>query len=209
MILELIQSIGEIERKYREGELAYISLTGKNESFIRDNLAFILMKKNKENGFSRETGRMDIVQFLSYEGFPNAKNIIELTSLYTTDLLNRNLFNRNYKEKIKKDFVKNKKYVSVETKTYNIIIATHLNGEIVDKYKHIVKYSKGLNKWRFQHGGENYKQSLIDRCEQTIKDEIMEPGITKYHTCIDAGEAFGISVDIHFWILEQSCNQAI
>lgn len=205
MIRDLLESIKEIENKYTEGELAYISLTGKNESFIRDNLAFILMSKNKENGFSRERGRMDIVQFLSYKDFPKAKNIIELTSLYTTDLLNRDLFSKNYKAKIKKDFSKNEKYAFIDTKTYNIIIATHLNGEIIDKYKNIVKYSRGLNKWRFQCDEENYKQALINRCNQTIEEEIMEPGITKYHTCIDAGEAFGIAVDIHFWILEKSC----
>lgn len=71
----------KMEKQYGNGELAYICLTGKSESFIRDYLAIHLYKEN--SNWCREFKRIDLAEVENHSSGLLVHNAIELTSLYT------------------------------------------------------------------------------------------------------------------------------
>ncbi|MEK5231635.1 hypothetical protein MHB42_07630 [Lysinibacillus sp. FSL K6-0232] len=123
MIATINKAIQQLPTKYRQNELAYISLTGKNESFIRDQMALYLYRLDKS--WCREYKRIDLAQ-LSTAHPTMVENIIEITSLYTSDIVHDAHFKRDYLRKIKNDMTKNGKYTTIATNTFIVMIATHL-----------------------------------------------------------------------------------
>lgn len=206
MIKTIIEAIKQLESKFVNNELAYISLTGKNESFIRDNMACYLY--SLKTNWCREFKRIDIAE-LSNTQSSNVKNIIELTSLYTTDILDEKHFRLHYLDKINNDFNKNSKYISKDTGVFIVIVATHFKNEVKKEYTNLVKYIDGINR-----GLSNYieiretknilkEKEIIADCRNNIF-MYFEPGkINIEYASINVGQAFEIDIELHFWILEK------
>lgn len=206
LIEKLLESIKNLEAKYKNNELAYLSLTGKNESFIRDNIAHYLY--TTENLWYKEFKRIDIAK-ISAENPNNITNIIELTSLYTSDILYEKHFRKAYLDKILYDFKKNKKYFSNETDAHILIIATHVKNKLTDEHNKLLKYTGGMNKilskymYSEESGNGNSKNDLIFDCQSMMSKYFDENKFKIVHCYVDVGEAFGIGVELHFWILEK------
>ncbi|MBI6873430.1 hypothetical protein [Clostridium aciditolerans] len=80
----LIKIVGNIGGLFCENELAYLSLTSKNESIIRDKIAYRLNLELDKSKYiiAREYKRIDIVILENN----SIKDIIELKSIYTYDV---------------------------------------------------------------------------------------------------------------------------
>lgn len=189
--------LNEIENKFKDGELAYISLTGKNEMFIRDNFSAQLF--TKEQLYARECKRMDLANLDTTKNTINADLIIEFKSMYTSDILNDKHFKKDYFPRIIRDFTKNKKYMNENTSVYSLIIATNPCNQIPKKHINYVKYLNGINTYLKPYQPNNHK--LLYDCNSNLKKFFKESAFNLMPHSIYAGNAFETDVDLHFWII--------
>jgi len=203
-ITKIVNALIGVKDHFNDNELAYLSLTSKNEGIIRDSFCRNYYKENSILG--REYKRIDAVSFFN----GNVQGIFEFTSMYTADLLNENHFRNSYLPKIIKDFNKNEKYKCKDTEEYIILISTHPKELINKKYSHYVKYLSGLNsatKTCLKNSSDS--NEMIVESYKTLRKHFNE---NKYYinSCeINAGREFDCEVDIIFWILSKRyccCN---
>ncbi|MCQ4696253.1 hypothetical protein NE452_01850 [Paeniclostridium sordellii] len=136
---ELAKVIQGSSNLFRENELAYISLTSKNEFVIRDMMAYKLHLELKSSIVAREysvkgiTSRIDLVILGNY----NIKDIIEFKSMYTFDSVDGL---DKFIDSVNRDFDKNSSLKNNNTNQFAIIIATHPRTIPSEKYKDFIKY---------------------------------------------------------------------
>lgn len=200
---EIKKAFIDLGKNFALNELAYISLTGKNENFIRDNLALILNNVSNEV-VTREYKRIDIVQFNSDN--KTLKSAIEITNLHAFQIVDYEKFTskKGYEQKILKDFIKNKslnlEYMLSETKIYNIIVATNVKKAVPNEMKHLIKYNSGINRSPLLDYSEDF---IKVECENILRKHIITDSVGMEYCLIHAGKAFNIAVDLHVWILEK------
>ena len=133
----LVETIKKSMNSFRENELAYLSMTGKNELLIRDRIAYELYRKYSNYIISRGYNPIGIKSRIDLAIFENGKikDIIELKSMYTFDSVDM----KNYINAINKDFNKNSELVIDGVDQYEIIIATHIKEVPNEKFKDYVK----------------------------------------------------------------------
>lgn len=132
---------------FAPNELAYLSLTSKNELAVRDRLAYRIFATNPNLVTSREYDKVDLAVFDDTDPL-NMTHMIELKSWYTFDLYNQmgKVVQATNDDFAKEKNVKMRAEKHRDAKPYAIIIATHPKHAIDRKYAGVVKYPGPLNK---------------------------------------------------------------
>ena len=115
------------------------------------------------------------------------KDIIELKSMYTFDSADM-------------DFNKNSKLVINGVNQYEIIIATHIKAVPNKEFKEYVKYYRLIDK--HTSNIENSKM-LVDNLDYIIRKEFSRERYEIKNFNITAGQAFGVDVDVWFWVVKK------
>lgn len=195
----VIDALVRVPEKFKENELAYLSLTSKNESIIRN--AFCIDYFHQGKILAREYNRIDAVYFEE----DNVKEMYEFTSMYTKDIADKAKFNKNsksYFSKILRDLDKNAKYRTENTDEYIILISTHPKQKIKNEYRHFVKYMGDLNKAtdKWMKNNNDFTE-MIAEAHNTLREYFPDYQYYMDHCVIKAGKAFDCEVEIYFWIL--------
>ena len=196
----LANYINSIQDIFNENELAYLSLTSKNELVIRDKIAYKLHKELKDHIVSREyspsnlrSSRIDLAILKDSQII----DLIEFKSMYTFDALNK--FEK-YIDAVVKDFEKNKPVVNERMNQYGVIIATHPKSIPNLKYREYVKYYDFINRnmKKVEKGEE-----LIEIMDNSIRAEFDNENYDIKQCKLKAGVAFDVEVDIYIWIIQK------
>lgn len=195
----LVETIKESMNSFRENELAYLSMTGKNELLIRDRIAYELYSKYSNYIISREYNPSGVKSRIDLAILENGKikDIIELKSVYTFDSADM----RNYINAINKDFNKNSELVIDGVNQYEIIIATHIKEVPNEEFKDCVKYYRLIKKYL---NNIEYSNILVEDLDYIIKKEFSEEKYEIRKFKVTAGQSFGVNVDVWFWILKNN-----
>lgn len=194
----LMENIKESINLFHKNELAYLSLTGKNELQIRDKLAYTLYMKYPENIVLREhkfkevNSRIDLLIGNKYVN----RDIIELKSMYTFDAKHM----KKFLEYINKDFKKNEMLVDNRINQYEIIIASNIKSVPSEEYSQYIKYYRSIKK----HTSNISNSSLlVEEMNNKLDNEFKKEKYNKRYLEINAGQAFGVDVDICIWVLRK------
>lgn len=191
----LVDVIKRSMDSFKKNELAYLSMTSKNELPIRDRIAYELYSNYNNYIVAREyspkgtNSRIDLAVLKNN----NIKDIIELKSMYTFDSVNMD----NFINLINNDFDKNSELISDGVNQYEIIIATHLKTIPNEEFSKYIKYYRLIKKYTLKDSKE-----LINSLDCIIKKEFPEKQYEIRSFIINAGEAFEVDVDVCFWILK-------
>ncbi|WP_341279173.1 hypothetical protein [Paenibacillus sp. FSL H8-0537] len=194
-IIKLNRCLHSFRDDLLPNELAHISITGKNESFIRDKLMYYLSLEYKNYAVSREYSKdrrkVDICILDKYK----ILEAIELKSWYSHDVLS--LDNKVFLE-TEKDFIKmNQLFDSSVLKTA-IIIFTHIRSTTDSSLHKVVKYQNVVNKHIMSHGN-----TLINDVDTYIRNSF-EKGTMIKQISIDGGCAYNTNVDVNIYIIHKS-----
>lgn len=195
----LVEIIKESMSSFRENELAYLSMTGKNELLIRDRIAYELYRKYSNYIISRGYNPIGIKSRIDLAIFENGKikDIIELKSMYTFDSVDM----KNYINAINKDFSKNSELVIDGVNQYEVIIATDIKKVPNEEFKDYVKYYRLIKKYLSNIEDSNI---LVENLDYIIKKEFSAEKCYVRKFNVTAGQAFGVDVDIWFWVVKNN-----
>lgn len=202
-IHELKDIIKKSTDLFGKDELAYLSLTSKNESVIRDKIAYRLYLDLDKYEVAREHKRIDLAIL---EG-SKIKDIIELKSMFTFDSIsnpkNKILFENKCEEYIAdifRDFEKNNKFLNKETNQYAIIIATHPKQIPNRKYENIIKYYNEISRYSKKVANISI---LKDNTNDIIHKSFNENDYKIEYSNIESGTVFNTDVEICLWIIQK------
>ena len=202
---------------------AYLALTSKLESPIRDKVAFYL---NNMEGYRNKVGREYSVRFDEREypirfdiGIEEIRNerkeldIVEFAAWYSFDLIGRTL-PKKIKVKICEDFCR---YENLENRPNNnffcvsnffyVIVACHPEERIQDRYIDIIAYATGIN--NMYNNNENSQVNLdnaLTNMRQLYPDQ--DPNGERSGS-ISLGTDFGIPVKMIYAIFSKEQIQEI
>lgn len=199
VIDELVKVIQDSSDSFGENELAYLSLTSKNELVIRDRIAYRLHVELKNSIVAREysvkgiNSRIDLAILENY----NIKDIIELKSMYTFDAVDGL---DKFIDSVNRDFDKNRSLKNNTTNQFAIVIGTHPRSLPSEKYKDFVKYYNSIKRYMKKISSDRV---LIDKMDRKLRSAFEKDEYEVKDIIINAGNAFGVDVDICFWIIEK------
>jgi len=198
-IEELVKVIQESRELFGENELAYLSLTSKNESVIRDRIAYKLHLELKNSIVAREHSIKAINSRIDLAVLENndIKDIIELKSMYTFDAVDGL---DKFIDSINRDFDKNSSLKSDTTSQFAIVIGTHPRSIPSEQYKDFVKYYNSIKRCMKKI---NNNTVLIDKMDNKLRNAFKQDKYEVKSLTIYAGNAFEVDVDICFWIIEK------
>ena len=198
-IEELVKVIQESRELFGENELAYLSLTSKNESVIRDRIAYKLHLELKNSIVAREHSIKAINSRIDLAVLENndIKDIIELKSMYTFDAVDGL---DKFIDSINRDFYKNSRLKSDTTSQFAIVIGTHPRSIPSEQYKDFVKYYNSIKRCMKKI---NNNTVLIDKMDNKLRNAFKQDKYEVKSLTIYAGNAFEVDVDICFWIIEK------
>lgn len=182
---------------FGKNELAYLSLTSKNELPIRDKIAYRLHLELDKSVVAREyspkeiNSRIDLAILEDHK----LKEIVELKSMYTFDSIDG--FDK-YKDVINKDFDKNKSLVDNTINQWEIIIATHIKQIPNQYYKEYIKYYSSIKRYMEKVDEPEY---LIRTMDSKIRNEFKSELYDIDYKIVNAGHVFGVDVEVCFWII--------
>lgn len=193
--------LSESLNAFAPNELAYLSLTSKNELAVRDRLAYRIFATNPNLVVSREYDKVDLAVFDDNSNALNMTHMIELKSWYTFDLFHQM---GKIAQATNGDFAKEKNVKMLQekhrdAKQYAIIIATHPKQEIALKYAGVVKYIAPLNKMT----RSGALREIPGVCDRNIRQAYATPAYRVEQVSCQAGAAFGCEVDVYAWIIEK------
>lgn len=198
-IEELVKVIQESRGLFGENELAYLSLTSKNESAIRDKIAYKLHLELKNSIVAREysikgiNSRIDLAVLEDND----IKDIIELKSMYTFDAVDGL---DKFIDSVNRDFDKNSILKSNTTSQFAIIIGTHPRSIPNEQYKNFVKYYNSIKRYMKKI---NNNIDLIDKMDNKVRNAFKQDKYEVKNLTMYAGNAFEVDVDVCFWIVEK------
>ena len=198
-IEELVKVIQESRELFGENELAYLSLTSKNESVIRDRIAYKLHLELKNSIVAREHSIKAINSRIDLAVLENndIKDIIELKSMYTFDAVDGL---DKFIDSINRDFDKNSSLKSDTTSQFAIVIGTHPRSIPSEQYKDFVKYYNSIKRCMKKI---NNNTVLIDKMDNKLRNAFKQDKYEVKSLTIYAGNAFEVDVDICFWTIEK------
>ncbi|MDF1553138.1 MAG: hypothetical protein P1P84_08760 [Deferrisomatales bacterium] len=181
-------------------ELAYLALTGKVETQIRDRLAFSLhCKLYSTYMIAREWNRCDLAILDKENSSPIA--FIELKALHSADICNQKKWEK-YKKKIEYDRIKSKnlaeKHKTPFPEIYTILLATHTINNISTDIGKISKYRKRINNALSKYEGHEAVRDLS--CSRISND--YPSGEIVVCECYEGGSAWGIACEVLYWLLK-------
>lgn len=199
VIDEIVKVIQDSSNSFGENELAYLSLTSKNELVIRDRIAYKLHVELKNSIVVREysvkgiNSRIDLAILEN----DNIKDIIELKSMYTFDAVDGL---DKFIDSVNRDFAKNSSLKNNTTNQFAIVIGTHPRSLPSEKYKNFVKYYNSIKRYMKKISSDRV---LIDIMDRKLRSAFEKDKYEVKDIIINAGNAFGVDVDICFWIIEK------
>ena len=198
-IEELLKVIQESKDLFGEDELAYLSLTSKNESVIRDKIAYKLHLELRNLIVAREYSVKGVNSRIDLAILENndIKDIIELKSMYTFDSIDGL---DKFIDSVNKDFGKNSSLKNNTTRQFAIIIGTHPRDIPSEEYKDFVKYYNSIKRYMKKVSTDKV---FIDKMDRKIRNAFEKDEYEVRDTMMNAGNAFGVDVDICFWIVEK------
>lgn len=189
-----LQAVENLVSSFEKNELAYLSVTQKNEHAIRDRIAFLLHRELQAlNGYHvcREWRRTDLA--ILNNGSPAL--IVEAKAIYSFDAIQKKK-SHPYDVYLENDAAKSFKLLaqypeSKECQVLLFLTATHIVGHVSEKYRHIFKYYKDLKK------SETASVSDIqEQISQIIDYECISKGVWS------AGHVFENEVKVLYWVFK-------
>ncbi len=192
----IVDCLKETIKEFSKNELAFLALTTKIELPLRDRWAYVLYNKLHKSDFivSREWKRIDIA--ITKNGKPEI--LIEIKALYTFDAINEKGYYVKTIDYMQKDEDKASKFANHDTEIYTVLFATHPLILVPDNFKSIVKYIPGIKRAFKKHKNAD---SIKDVARLRIKTKFGERKVIE--GVLDAGNAFGIGVEIMYWVLHK------
>lgn len=190
---ELADALTNIGSDFKSNELAYLATTTKVECPFRDRLAFRLHQQYEPAGLlvAREWNRIDLA-VLDSSGSPHC--LVELKAMYTFDALTKLRF---FTDATSADELKAQRHARDETSVYSLLLVTHLNGVVEEKFRKPVKYSAAANRAVHTYrGGERLRKYAAMAINNGLKRRKL---ITKGK--VAAGSAFGLDVLVLYWLV--------
>lgn len=197
--MDLAQSMEQLPSCFAENELAYFALTGKIERQVQDKLTFLLHKTLVDQHVWREWKNIDIAA-LDENGEP--KILIELTAVQTFDLaLTPEPITDGLLRKVNKEQSKFRQFSGKSTESYTILLATHLNSPVAEKYKTNVKYYKNLER---AFTKVFYPNKIKSMAQEQINNTFIQREFVISGE-LNVGEEFGVEVSVLYWIYKGIC----
>lgn len=192
----VVGCVRRLASTFEDDELAFLSLTSKNEFVIRDRVAFQIHRMNPHLVVAREYRHIDLA-ILEQE---TLVDVLEFKSWYTFDFLEQP---KGVSAATKKDFQKNDRVPGAnKANKYAIITATHVGGtSISPRLSGVVKYTAGINKLLSRRIP---MESVMDSCEEVLRQNFEDRLYRRQRILMDAGNAFGCRVHVGIWILKQA-----
>jgi len=201
--MNIIKDFNEFfETLKNDNRIAYLSLTSKNESQIRDNFAFFLNEKyNNKNYIAREysfpnqnRNRADLV-ILNLKGNPEI--IIELKACFAFTL-EKNI--QQYVEKIGDDRSKyfrikevKKYYILLVTNPYNLPTPKIIFDKIIKRYRRMEIFIEN-----------NSPEKYFDKAQTVMNNAFSKTALKiTFSKDIKLGKAFNVECGLYCFILEE------
>lgn len=183
-------ALAELDTEFNSNELAYLGLTGKVELQIRDKLAYVLHRDYLNQGFDSVVREWKLVDLaLMTNEVPQL--LLEAKAIYVGDFLTSSW--KKFVHSMHKDFYKCQQ-LSPSTPFLTLLIATEMTSPVPNspqiKYRSVCNkpFKTGLTAENLAKQYENCVQSLFKNVDSTY-------GYWK------AGEAYGVGVNVHYWLL--------
>ena len=204
MYEELKKAITQIPSQFKTNELAYLALTSKIELPIRDKLAYILFNQLHDKGnlsekylVARELKRIDLAILKDTKPVV----LIEAKAAYTFNFVcpkKEDFPCQDMKSDVKKRFDDIQQYWWNDSKNieiYNLLIVVNPKKKISQELVGIIKYDGGVNKaLSYLGNADAVAEDANKKLENRIKFNFSIP-------IIDAGEAYGIPVEISLFLI--------
>lgn len=190
-------SLRSLGAEFSVNELAFLALTSKIELPFRDRWAYVMHKRLEGKGFSvaREWKKRDIAILHG----KSPKLLIELGAMYTFDALRDGVLLHYGRNKILSDTEKANKLQSGAT-VYSVLLASHPLARVPDELKGVVAFSEGINRGleRCHDNEECVRVMARGRVGELFREN-------KFHVvqygALHGGKAFGIGVDVLYWLV--------
>ncbi len=182
--------LSELAGEFSPNELAYLGLTGKVELQVRDKLAYVLHRDYLNKGFdavAREWKLVDLALMLEEE----PQVLIEAKAMYVGDFLTSSW--NKFVTSMHKDLAKCQK-LSPNTPFLTLLVATEITTPVPNSPQ--IKYQSVCNK-PFNDG--RTAEQLVEQYKTCVGS--LFPNVESKYGRWEAGEAYGISVRVHYWLL--------
>lgn len=190
--LDLVPTIRKafraVAKSFAKDELAYLALTSKVESPIRDRLAFALHSMLGESGFivAREWQRIDLAVFRG----PEPVALVEIKATYTFDG-----FTPEYQDALRDDYTKCRRKGITGGQIFTLLVATHPHGEPTVAAEGVIKYAHKIRRSLAKYGShEAVAKANAAKIESWRRAEVLDQGR------LNGGEAFGVPVSVYYWL---------
>jgi hypothetical protein len=174
-----------VGRSFAEIELAYLGLTSKIETPIRDRLAFSLHSELSPRGYTigREWCRVDIAVLCG--DAPMA--LLEIKAMNTFDA-----HRQEYPRLLRDDYLKLRGLGFKGAQLLTLLLVTHPHGEPQAPLG-VIKYASKIRGSLKKHGGpDKVEQAAMSQIDCWRQAEILDKGR------LPGGAAFGVSVSVHW-----------
>ncbi len=195
-VSQLRAAIEDAGRAFEPNELAFLALTSKIERPIVDRVAYRLFSTLRP---SQKVGRewpLDSIRVdLAILEQESPKVLLEAKAMGTSDCTRPGNRGTEYPGLLQRDLDRFKGK-EVDSDIFSLLLAVHPKREIPRDLKKIVKYASGMNTALRTPGGE---AGVRARCQENLKNSLI-PGVPCHSDFIPGGCAFGIEVDVLWWL---------
>ncbi len=199
---KIVEGLRGMDKRFEDGELAYLALTSKIELPIRDRLAFMLQKTLGQEGFvvAREwptgngRGRVDIA--ILEKGRPVV--LVELKAMYAFNALVGNSMNRFLKELVKDEQTSFSVMID-PSNVYTVLLATAPEGDGGVGLEKVIKYQPWIRRSLKKFGGD--ATQLVTAASGVIEKKFIGRKIIG-HGAIDGGTSLGIKTEVLYWLFQ-------
>lgn len=196
-------AVQDLPRLFKKNELAYLSLSSKSENPVRDRLAFRMHLRGQTEGLivAREWNHRDIAILSSSRSEDACLGLMELKMMFSFDASSISPTRSRYVDLTRMDVEKAMKKAiekaSHKVEIYSLLLITHPLTCPPDSFQGANKYWKDITRsLKSPRTAEITWQETTDYLEKNFPEDV--PKATARWR---AGEAFGVTVDIGYWLL--------
>lgn len=195
----LVNGLRRGHQWFKPNQLAYLALTSKPEFVIRDQLAWRLHSYLGTDALvAREWQAKGKGAFHSDLAVlpPNGGNpilLLELKAMYTFDAIKKN--REQFPRYVENDITKSWAFAGPSTDIYGLLLVVHPHSELPALEP--VKFRAGANAAFRRHGAEDLKQ----QAQTYLNERLPEIGDIAAKGIVPAGEAFGVRVELLYWLI--------
>lgn len=195
----LESQLAGMDGRFEEDELAFLALTSKVELPIRDRLAYELFRQLPRCRVAREWRRVNLA-VLSGDHASVPLMLLEAKALYTFDLVGDASWNARYPAMVEHDIRKLRAVSNLqpETQLFALMLVNHPGGPVGSDLKQIAKYSPGMAKAVKVANGDAH--TVAEQARHYLDARLKAMGPVRSGE-IRAGEAYGVPLDIQFWLV--------